>query len=136
MRTHTLPHSPDLSPAEEAEHHARAVGVALWLFIAVASTFFSLFLAAYAMRMLDAPDWSQITLPWQLWLSTALLAVGSVLMQGAAERHAAPRPARARWLRAGGCCAAFLGVQLWAWQALLGAQVQPAATRRPASSTC
>ncbi len=100
------------------------LGVGLWVFMAVASTLFALFIAAYAMRMAGS-DWSSIALPWQLGLSTALLAAGSVAMQVAAHaaRGAAWLPARG-WLLAGGACAAgFLGVQLWAWQALLEAQV-------------
>ncbi|HEV8689661.1 MAG TPA: bb3-type cytochrome oxidase subunit III [Ideonella sp.] len=123
MGTHTLPHPPDLSPAEEADHHARAVGVALWLFIGVASTFFSLFLAAYAMRMLDAPDWSQIALPGQLWLSTALLAVGSALMQMAANHAGHPQRLRIALVGGGLAAAAFVGSQLWGWQALIDQRV-------------
>jgi len=98
-----------------------AVGIGLWVFIGVASTLFALFLLAYVMR-LSGSDGSAITLPWQLWLSTALLVAGSVLLQRA---HATTRGAAARsLLLAGGACAiAFLAVQGWAWQSLQAANV-------------
>jgi cytochrome c oxidase subunit 3 len=98
-----------------------AVGIGLWVFIGVASTLFALFLLAYVMR-LSGSDGSAIALPWQLWLSTALLAAGSVLLQRA---HATMRGAAARsLLLAGGACAiAFLAVQGWAWQSLQAANV-------------
>lgn len=103
---------------------ARAAGTGLWVFIGVASTLFALFLLAYGMRM-DSSDWSPIARPWQLWLSSALLAGGSVLLQGAKTAARCADGDRARWrLWAGGACAfAFLGSQWWAWQSLQGAQV-------------
>lgn len=119
----TLLHDPPLTPLEEAQAHGRAVGVALWLFIGVASTFFSLFLVAYAMRMLDAPDWSTIAMPWQLWLSTGLLALGSVLMQVAARHALDPRAVRGALIGGGVAAAAFVGSQLWGWQVLIDQRV-------------
>jgi cytochrome c oxidase subunit 3 len=107
---------------------ASAGSVALWVFIGVATSLFTLFITAYIMRM-NIDDWSPIAMPWQLWLSTALLVAGSVLMQLAAAPTASMRPL----MLAGGVCAlAFLGVQLWAWQALLGMRVVPAGN--PAAS--
>ena len=102
-------------------------GVGLWVFIGVATTLFSLFITAYIMRMSSA-DAVAIVMPRQLWLSTALLILGSVLLQQA--RIAAGEPGLAlksqRLLMAGGTCAlAFLGAQWWAWQALLAIQVTP-----------
>lgn len=104
-----------------------ASGVALWFFMAVATSLFSLFIASYVMRM-EGTDWAVIGMPWQLWISTSLLIAGSVALQLAANA------ARGRcWekahllLLAGGLCAlAFLGVQLWAWQILLSSRVLPA----------
>ena len=114
-------------------HQESAAGVALWVFMAVATSLFSLFIASYVMRM-EGTDWSVIAMPWQLWLSTALLIAGSASLQMAsAFGH------RRHWdvahvlLLAGGICAfAFLGVQLWAWQTLLANRVVPAGN--PASS--
>jgi cytochrome c oxidase subunit 3 len=121
-------------PVRETQARGRAVGTGLWAFIGVASTLFALFITAYAMRMLDAPDWTPIVLPAQLWLSTALLVGGSVLMQRAARAARGGQPARARVLMAAGGVAAmaFLGAQLWAWQVLIDAQVVLAA--HPAAS--
>ena len=107
--------------------------VGLWVFMGTAGILFLLFVAAYLMRM-EGGDWSAIAMPWQLWLSTGLLIAGSMAMQGsarAAQRRHWRRTHGLLW--AGGACAwAFLGVQLWAWQALYAAQVMPAGN--PAAS--
>lgn len=128
MNTATLPRGVPAVPRE------RVVGTALWCFIGVASTLFALFLTAYAMRMDGAADWTRLALPPQLWLSSALLLAGSVLMQFAASAARGRWRARARrLLLAGGAAAvAFLGVQLWAWDALLDARV--ALAGNPAAS--
>lgn len=108
-------------------------GIALWVFMGVATTLFSLFLAAYVMRM-ESFDWSPLATPPQLWLSTALLVAGSVLLQLAGARADSRRWREAhRLFIAGGiCAAAFIGVQLWAWQQLLTNQVSM--TGNPAAS--
>lgn len=123
-----------LSHGTPAALRERVVGTALWCFIGVASTLFALFLTAYAMRMDGAADWTRIALPAQLWLSSAVLLAGSVLMQLAAAAARGRWWARARrLLLAGGAAAvAFLGVQLWAWQDLLDARV--ALAGNPAAS--
>ena len=120
-------------PAMGSEAASRALDTGLWVFIGVASTLFALFLSAYVMRM-DGADWSTIALPRQLWLSSALLLAGSVLLQRAsAAARAAHWPLARSLLLAGGACAlAFLGAQLWAWQALLDARVMLAGN--PAAS--
>ncbi len=91
----------------------------LWFFMLVATSLFGLFIVAYAMRM-DSPDWQRLRTPWQLWLSTGWLVLGSVAMQGAVARFR-QGGADAAWLPmlAGGVFAMlFLGSQLWAWQDL------------------
>lgn len=115
------------------ERRASAAGIGLWVFMGVATALFSLFLAAYAMRM-DGSDWSPIAMPWQLWLATALLAAGGVLLQraGTAARGGRSAPARALLWAGGACALAFLGVQLWTWQLLQARQVMPAGN--PAAS--
>ncbi|MEW6703985.1 MAG: cytochrome c oxidase subunit 3 [Pseudomonadota bacterium] len=117
----------------DAAPGAQAAGVALWAFIGVATSLFSLFIAAYVMRM-EGSDWSPIAMPRQAWLSTALLLAGSGLLGLA--RRAARRgdDARAqRLLAAGGACAlGFLASQLWAWAALQEARV--ALAGNPAAS--
>jgi cytochrome c oxidase subunit 3 len=112
---------------------ARIAGTALWVFIGVASTLFSLFIVAYAMRM-DRPDWSPLALPPQVLLSTACLVAASLLLQAsaAAARRDAVATAQRWLLAAGAATVAFLAAQLWAWQALLDARVQWASN--PAAS--
>lgn len=119
--------------SQAAPGGAAAAGIGLWVFMAVATSLFSLFIAAYVMRM-NQTDWTAIAMPWQLWLSTALLVAGSVLLQQASAAARAALSARARFLLlAGGLCAlAFLLVQLWAWQTLQAIHVMPAGS--PAAS--
>ncbi|MGH8832196.1 MAG: bb3-type cytochrome oxidase subunit III [Polaromonas sp.] len=113
-------------PRVTRDDHGTATAIGLWAFMGTATTLFLLFIIAYVMRM-DGADWSAITLPWQLWLSTALLVAGSVALQRASAAARGGRGAQARALLwAGGACAvAFLGVQLWAWQVLHALRVVP-----------
>lgn len=113
-----------------ANHRPRGrapASIGLWVFMGVVSSLFALFLTAYALRM-DSPDWHRIGLPWQVWLSTALLAAGSVAMAWASRAARRGDMATARMaLRLGGLGAAgFVASQLWAWQALGAMQVMPA----------
>ncbi|RZL92098.1 MAG: bb3-type cytochrome oxidase subunit III [Variovorax sp.] len=106
---------------------AAAASIGLWVFMGVATALFSLFITAYVMRM-SGSDAVTLALPWQLWLSSALLVAGSVTLQQAtaAARDASPARARSLLLVGGACAVAFLCVQWWAWQALFAAQVMPA----------
>jgi cytochrome c oxidase subunit 3 len=99
-----------------------AHSVALWVFMGVATTLFSLFAVAYVMR-LSASDAVAIGLPRQLWLSTAWLVAGSVLLQQAAWRAQGGQSSKAPLLAGGACALAFVATQAWAWAALLGAKV-------------
>lgn len=110
-----------------------ASGIGLWVFMGVATALFSLFIAAYTMRM-DGTDWSPIAIPWQLWLSTALLFAGSAMLQRAKTlaHHTEWKQARLLLMIGGMCAFAFLCVQLWAWQALLTMRIMPAGN--PAAS--
>jgi cytochrome c oxidase subunit 1 len=67
----------------------------LWVFMGVVTALFTLFLAAYVMRM-DSPDWQRIALPWQVWLSTAVLAAACVAMEIARRAAHSGRMVRAR----------------------------------------
>ncbi|WP_231410033.1 cytochrome c oxidase subunit 3 [Ralstonia solanacearum] len=110
----TLPRAfvPDAPPA--APNTSR---IGLTVFMAVATTLFSLLLLAYAMRMRE-PDWQPIPHPALLWWNTAALVLASAAMQRARRftaRHAA-------WLIAGGALAAvFVIGQLAAWRMLSAA---------------
>lgn len=119
--------------AMHGQGHRAPGGVGLWVFMGVVTALFTLFLAAYVMRM-DSPDWQRISLPWQVWLSTALLALASVAMAVASRAARAGRMAHARHaLRLGGLGAvAFVASQLWAWEALYAMHVVPA--NNPAGS--
>ena len=106
-----------------------APGAGLWVFIGVVSMLFFLFSVAYLMRM-AAGDWIALPAPpWQLWCSTALLALASLAWQlgarGARTAEAmalSSAPARApRGVLVGVACLAslaFLAMQLLAWQAM------------------
>ncbi|HEV7913482.1 MAG TPA: bb3-type cytochrome oxidase subunit III [Albitalea sp.] len=115
-----------LSAARRRGRPQAIVGVGLWVFIGVATTLFALFISAYVMRLSNA-DAVAIAMPRQLWLSTALLVAGSVLLQRAGLAASASQADHARWalLMGGACAVAFIGVQWWAWQALLSRQVTP-----------
>ncbi|WP_439672060.1 Heme/copper-type cytochrome/quinol oxidase, subunit 3 [Cupriavidus necator] len=119
-------------PSDENAANHRPQGrapasIGLWVFMGVVTSLFALFLTAYALRM-DSPDWHRIGLPWQVWLSTALLGAGSVAMAVSSRAAGRGEMAVARQaLRLGGLGAAgFVASQLWAWQALGAMQVMPA----------
>jgi cytochrome c oxidase subunit 3 len=103
-----------------------ATGTGLWAFMGMVTSLFFLFVTAYVLRM-EGSDWSAIGMPWQLWLSTVLLAAGSVTLQQAAMAARDANRAEARLLfYCGGVCAlSFLAVQLWAWEVLLSMRVMP-----------
>jgi len=104
--------------------------VGLWVFLAVLTSFFALFITGYWMRMGNGlahgvfqSDWQPVIEPRILWVNTLLLALGSVCMQwarGAVNRGDAAGTNRAWWL--GGLFAvAFLVGQLLAWRQLQAA---------------
>lgn len=106
---------------------ASAASIGLWVFMGVVTALFSLFAMAYVMRM-NSSDAITLELPWQLWVSSALLVAGSVTLQRASAAARRVDVMRTRQLLLGGglCAIAFLCAQLWAWNALLNAQVMPA----------
>ncbi|AIY42220.1 Alternative cytochrome c oxidase polypeptide CoxO [Collimonas arenae] len=115
------------------ERRYAAISVALWLFMAVATALFLLFIAAYIMRM-EAADWSPLAMPWQLWLSTSILVIASVFLQLAVAAAHVRQMERAHTLLmvAGFWSIAFLGAQFWGWQALQAIHVT--ANGNPAGS--
>jgi cytochrome c oxidase subunit 3 len=128
----------DYSGAPPASGNVRpnpdeVMSTALWAFIAVATSLFFLFIASYLMRM-QSTDWHAITMPRQLWLSTAMLIAASAAIHSAsiAVRRGHRRGLRKLLLAAGLCMIAFLFVQSWAWQALLASRIT--ATGSPAGS--
>ncbi len=95
------------------------IKIALWVFLAVVTVLFSLFISAYFMRM-ELTDWRPLTEPSLLWFNTALLVVSSVALQWA--RVSADRGQfsglRFGLLVAGAATLAFLAGQYAAWQEL------------------
>lgn len=94
-----------------------AARTALWVFLAVASSLFVLFISAYAMR-LSVADWSPLPRPQLLMVNTAVLVGASLAMEWTA--HAARRADRddvRRGLLASGLLtAAFVAGQLVVWR--------------------
>jgi cytochrome c oxidase subunit 3 len=102
---------PGMGAAAPGAPDPRKVG--LWVFMAVVCSLFLLFSVAYVMRMAMA-DWQPLRyVPWQLWLSTAVLVAASAAWEGARRSAARPMAQLACVLSL-----VFLLVQLWGWQAM------------------
>lgn len=97
-----------------------AAKTGLWVLMAVLSVLFSLLLLAYVIRMSEG-DWRPVAIPWQLWMNTGVLILGSIALHHAASlsRHARVDRLNAGLLAGGACGLGFLAGQLWAWQRLI-----------------
>jgi cytochrome c oxidase subunit 3 len=96
-----------------------AAKTALWVFLAVATSLFVLFVSAYAMR-LGLADWSPLPRPRLLMLNTALLVGASLAMQWtvhAVRRADRDRVRRGLWV-SGLLTFGFLAGQLFVWKQL------------------
>ena len=94
----------------------------LWLFLAVMSSMFLLFIVSYYTRS-QFPDWEKLTDPSVLWVNTGLLVLASIALQlasNAAKRDAA-RTLRITLIASGLLTVAFVGGQLAAWGQLISA---------------
>jgi cytochrome c oxidase subunit 3 len=97
--------------------------VGLWIFLAVITSLFGLFVSAYYMRLTGhhgsgpATDWISLSEPPVLWLNTLLLIAASVAMQAARKSVQGGDVAGSfKTLLVGGLLTlAFLGGQLYAW---------------------
>jgi len=99
-----------------------AAKMALWVFLAVATSLFALFASAYAMR-LGLADWTPLPRPRLLILNTALLVGASLAMQWtvyAARRANGAHVRRGLWT-SGLLSFGFLAGQLVVWKQLNGA---------------
>ena len=113
---------------EDEEHRAPPARIGLWVFLAVVTSLFGLFVSAYYMRMgfghgADAPvvrDWASVSDPPVLWLNTLLLLAGSVAMQSAksAVRAGDGKRTGTALLTGGLLTFAFLLGQFVAWREL------------------
>lgn len=106
-----------------------APAVGLWVFLAMVTSLFALFAAAYLMRMGHGHgeaihDWHSVTKPAVLWLNTLVLVAASLAMQWArraAETDNLTRSidrVRNGFTLAGALTLVFLAGQLWAWAQL------------------
>ena len=99
--------------------------IGFWVFLAVITSLFSLFIAAYYIRMghghgavKTINDWHAVREPPILWVNTLLLLLGSIAMQIA--RYAVSRGqanrTRLSLIAGGALTLLFLAGQLAAWQ--------------------
>ena len=110
--------------APHSFNRAQAASTGLWVFIGVCSALFGLFFAAYVMR-LSGVEGYPLLMPWQFWLSTAMLVAGSLALERAAGLAKRGGNWRGPWTAGGALALAFVLTQLWAWSALGAAQVLP-----------
>lgn len=104
--------------------------VGLWVFLAVITSLFGLFVSAYYMRLSGhhgsgpATDWVALSEPPVLWLNTVLLIASSIAMQAArrAVRIGSLKRSGTALLVGGLLTLAFLGGQFYAWTQLRNSQ--------------
>ncbi|MBQ0721667.1 MAG: cytochrome c oxidase subunit 3 [Cycloclasticus sp.] len=91
----------------------------LFVFLAVATSLFSLFISAYMMRM-ELGDWRPLKDPSLLWWNTGALVLSSVAMQWARSNSKHGQTSRLRYavLLGGFFAVAFMFGQWQAWQQL------------------
>lgn len=94
--------------------------LALRLFLAVVGVLFSLFLAAYYVRM-EVPDWRPLAEPGLLWANTGVLFLASIALQWTRQITYRENLAQIKLGLLAGITLtlAFLGGQLWVWQQLM-----------------
>jgi cytochrome c oxidase subunit 3 len=96
-----------------------AAKIGLWVFLAVVTSLFALFISAYTTRM-ELGDWRQLPEPPLLWFNTAILVFSSIALQWA--RYSADNDAIAgvrKGLAIGGVLTiCFMVGQLIAWRQL------------------
>ena len=94
--------------------------IGLWVFMAVVTSLFALFLSAYSMRMHHGVGWCHLTVPRIVWLNTVVLLGASVAMQlaSSAVAHGRRPFARTALVAAGVLSIGFLAGQVAAWQAI------------------
>lgn len=112
------------APAASDAPVTPAAKIGLWVFLAVISSLFALFISAYYMRMghghTTVEDWTPVVEPKVLWLNTGLLVLGSVAMQWARANllRGQRRHTFDGMLAAGLLTLAFLAGQFAAWRQL------------------
>jgi len=96
--------------------------IGLFVFLAVVTSLFALFISAYTMRM-ELGDWRPLPDPNLLWLNTGLLILSSIALQWAyiATGKSQVNTARNALLVGGFFAIAFMLGQLLAWRQLVEA---------------
>ena len=94
--------------------------IGLFVFMAVATSLFTLFLSAYSMRMHHGVGWCHLTMPKIVWLNSLVLVAASVAMQLASTAVTAGRrqSAQVALAAAGALSIGFLAGQVAAWRAI------------------
>lgn len=92
--------------------------IGLWVFMAVATSLFSLFLTAYSMRMHQSIGWCHLTIPRIVYANTLVLVAASLAMQAASSAvgRGRRRLARNALVAAGALSIVFLAGQALAWR--------------------
>jgi cytochrome c oxidase subunit 3 len=114
--------APDEGAAAGTTFALPAEKVGLRVFLGVITVVFSLMVIIYSDRMTFA-DWQSVSVPWLLWVNTALLVLASLAFHKAREsaRAAQLDGIRSGLFAGGALTIAFLAGQLFAWQQLVGA---------------
>lgn len=114
-----------LAPAGAGFDGVQPKRIGLWIFLAVVTSLFCLFISAYYMRMGShaghgGGDWVSLRDPTILWVNTALLIVSSIAMQSARAAVIRGQVEQTRWslFAAGLLTGAFLIGQFFAWRQL------------------
>ncbi len=91
----------------------------LWLFLAVITSMFLLFIVSYYTRS-QFPDWEILAEPGILWINTGMLVLASISLQLASHAARRDKLARLRYFLIGGALLtmAFVAGQWVAWEQL------------------
>ena len=105
-------------PGDVGAIHTAPARIGLWIFMAVVTSLFALFLSAYSMRMHQSVGWCHLTIPNILWLNSIVLLAASVAMQLAASAvgRGQRQVTKFALIAAGALSIAFLAGQMLAWQ--------------------
>jgi cytochrome c oxidase subunit 3 len=112
-------------PGSQDSFTSSAPKVGLWVFLAMVTSLFLVFVGAYIMRKDHGHgggmhQWVPVEDPGVLWLNTALLVLASIALQLARGRidENDVEAARQRFLAGGVLTLLFLAGQVWAWRSL------------------
>jgi len=102
---------------------ATAPRVGLGVFLAIVTALFALVISAYTMRMEAGSDWRPMPEPALVWVNTAVLVLGSALLQWAwnAAKRADERALALGLIGGGACTIGFIGGQYLVWLQLMDA---------------